>query len=377
MRILQVAPEIGPGTGVGGVAHQLETEWRRHGIPTARFTLAEARGGWLPKPGPGLRGKLALLARVAWFSTVGSVLARGVRRAHPDTIVVCHNDALVGDVYVNHGVVLESMRRRGHAGWRVLRNPVHPFTIARDALRYRSIRVHRVIVSLTTADADALRRTYGRLGPPSVVIGNGVDPDRFTPATEAERQAARARLSIGPDDAVVLFVGHEFDRKGLPQLTDAIAGLPERVHLLVVGGTPDLVEAHARRPAAKALGSRLHLVGAVADPTWAFHAADVFVLASSYEAHSLVVLEALSCGLPVVATAVGSVPELIETGRNGWIVEPSPESIRAAVAELLTRDQAGLREAARDTALANSWGRVAERYLKLFGELTGPGAYQG
>src|SRR5512133_3338950 len=111
--IVQICPEIGPGSGVAGVAYNLEREWQRLGVQTERFTLTEARGGWLPQPGPGIRGRLVLLARVVWFSTVGTLLARRYLRSRPGALSICHNDALAGDVYVNHGVVQAAMRARG------------------------------------------------------------------------------------------------------------------------------------------------------------------------------------------------------------------------------------------------------------------------
>ena len=371
IRVLQVTPEIGPGTGVGSVAFHLEREWAARGIPTARFTMAEARGAWLPAAGaPGLRGRLIVATRVVWFSTVGTVLARrAAKRQAPGTVVICHNDALAGDVYVNHGIVLQAMRNRGGAFARVLRNPLHPFTITRDLMRYRSRRIHQVVVNLTSTDAAALQHTYGRVRPRSVVIGNGVDTDRFRPPTEQERSVARARLAIPPDQPAVLFVGHEFGRKGLPELVDAIAGLVAPVHLVVVGGTPDLIADIARHPAAKSLGARLHLLGPLADPLWVFHGADVFVLASAYEAYPLVVLEALATGLPVVATPVGPVPDLVVNGHNGQIVDRTPEAIRAGIDRVLSGDPAGLAEAARATALEHTWGAVADRYLVLLREL--------
>jgi UDP-glucose:(heptosyl)LPS alpha-1,3-glucosyltransferase len=374
IRILQIAPEIGPGTGVGGVAHQLETQWRAAGIPTSRFTLQEARGSWLPAPGPGLRGKAALWARVTWFSTVGTMLARRAVRRDPGALVVCHNDALVGDVYVNHGVLVEAMRLRGHPFWRIVRNPVHPFTIVRDTVRYRSRRVHRAVVSLTAADADALRRSFGRVRPRSVVIGNGVDPERFRPPTQAQRHAARARLGVGLAEQVVLFVGHEFGRKGLPELVEAFAALGASTHLVVVGGTPDLLRDIARHPSARAVGDRLHLLGPLSDPRWVFQGADLFALPSAYEAYPLVVLEALASGLPVVATPVGSVPDLIVDGLNGHIVERNPASIRAGIARVLAADPQTLRAAARATALEHTWDAVAERYLVLLNDLSGSAA---
>lgn len=367
-RILQIAPEIAPGSGVGGVAHHLEAQWQALGVATDRFTLHEAHGDWLPTPGPGLRGRVALLARVLWFSVVGTVLARRRIARHPGTVAVCHNDALAGDVYVNHGNLRVAMRARGHYWARMVRNPLHLFTTARDAVRYRG-RTHRVVVNLTAHERALLKATYPRLRPRTVVIGNGVDVDRFRPATPDERERARATVDAGgplPEDAVcVLFVGHEFRRKGLPLAIAALADSPASVHLLVVGGTADMV-AEARRWARTAgAADRVHLTGQLADPLSAFHAADALTLPSAYEANALVVLEALACGLPVVATRVGYAPDVVVDGQNGYLVERTASALASAFTALAAADRGALSRAARETALPLSWAHVAQRYLDL------------
>lgn len=209
----------------------------------------------------------------------------------------------------------------------------------------------------------------GRVRPRSVVIGNGVDPERFRPPTADERAAARDRLGLSEDDRAVLFVGHEFDRKGLPQLVAAVASLPSTTHLVVVGGTPDLVAGIQRTAAAELMGGRLHLVGPVADPRSIFHACDVFVLASAYEAYPLVVLEAMASGLPVVTTRVGPAAELIQEGVNGRLVQRTPASIRRGIEVVLSGQPQAARSAARSTALEHTWDVVAARYLALFEEL--------
>jgi len=367
-RILQIAPEIAPGSGVGGVAHHLEANWQALGVTTSRFTLHEARGDWLPTPGPGLRGRVALLARVVWFSTVGTVLARRLIARHPGTVTICHNDALAGDVYVNHGNLRVAMRARGHYRMRMVRNPLHLFTTARDGVRYRS-RTHRFVVNLT-ADEDALlRATYPRLRPRSVVIGNGVDVEHFRLATPDERRQARATVCAGsplPDDAVcVLFVGHEFRRKGLPLAIGALADSPASVRLLVVGGTPDMVEEARRWARTAGVADRVHLTGRLAEPLSAFHAADALTLPSAYEANALMVLEALACGLPVIATPVGHAPDVVMDGRNVYLVERTAQALASAFTDLVAADRAALSWAARESALPLSWAHVAQRYLAL------------
>ncbi|NUO91068.1 MAG: hypothetical protein HOQ18_09650, partial [Dermatophilaceae bacterium] len=252
--VVQIAPEIGPGTGVGAVAFHLEQEWRRAGVDVRRFTLDEAGGAWLPAATGGVAGRLSLLARVVWFSTVGTRRARRYLRRHPDQLSVCHNDALAGDVYVNHGIAQAAMRARGHYRLRMLRNPVLLFTTARDRRRYSGGGDHRLVVNLVSDEERLLRDVYPDLTLPTVVIGNGVDVERFRPPTPLERAQARERLGLADGDRLVLFIGNEFGRKGLPVLVEALGLLGPEVRLVVVGGTPDLVAAEARRAAARRLG---------------------------------------------------------------------------------------------------------------------------
>ena len=366
MRIIQIAPEIGPGSGVAGVAFHLEKHWNSQGVETERFTLRDAHGGWLPEPGAGIRGRLVLLLRVVWFSTVGTVAARRHLRAHPDAVSVCHNDVLAGDVYVNHGLVQAAMRARGGYAWRMVRNPLHLFTSARDAYRYRSGRVHRLVVNLAAAEDTLLRQLHPGLRTPTVIIGNGVDLDVFVTPTLEARHGLRHDLGLTDDDRAVVFVGHEFDRKGLHPLMAALATLPPYVHLVVVGGTPDMV-AH-ERAGTSGMADRVHFVGRVADPLPYLQAADVFALPSAYEAFPLVVLEALACGLPVVATPTGGIPDLIEDGVNGYVVPADPAALAQALLALAAAPREMVAAAARATAERHTWARVGDRYLEVIRE---------
>jgi UDP-glucose:(heptosyl)LPS alpha-1,3-glucosyltransferase len=368
--IVQITPEIGPGTGVGAVAYHLEQEWQRRGVDVRRFTLDEAGGAWLPRLGGGVSGRLALIARVVWFSTVGTQRARRYLRRHPGAVSVCHNDALAGDVYVNHGIIQTAMQARGHYWFRMARNPLHLFTTVRDRRRYTRA-THRLVVNLVREEERLLREAYPGLAIPTVVIGNGVDVDRFRPPSGDERERARARLSLGPAARCVLFIGNEFGRKGLPALIDAVARLDDDTYLFVVGGTPEMVLAEASRPAAKRLGSRLVFVGAQGDPRPWLEAADVLASPSAYESYGLVVLEALACGVPVVATPTGCVPDVIVEGVNGAVTGGTAEQVEEGLRRILSGDLAAMRAAARQSAEGHSWSAVAARYLDALAQLPG------
>ena len=367
--IVQITPEIGPGTGVGAVAHHLEQEWQQRGLDVRRFTLEDAGGAWLPAAGGGVPGRLALIARVVWFSTVGTRRARRYLDAHPDAVSVCHNDALAGDVYVNHGIVQVAMRARGHYWFRMVRNPLHLFTTVRDRRRYTRPATHRLVVNLVHDEDRLLREAYPGLAIPTVVIGNGVDTARFSPPSEQERQRARTELRLGPSDRCVLFIGNEFGRKGLPALIEAVARLDDAVHLFVVGGSPELIRTESATPDAARLGARLHFAGAHPDPRPWLEAADVLASPSAYESYGLVVLEALACGVPVVATPTGCVPDVVVDGVNGAVVEGTADGVEAGLRRVLAIDRATVRTAARKSAEQHSWSAVADQYLAVLGRL--------
>jgi glycosyltransferase involved in cell wall biosynthesis len=324
-RIVQIAPSIEPGSGVAGVADALEREFRERGVTVERFTATEAGRRPRRPPRSALGTRLRHVRDVVWFSTVGTARARRYLASRPDAVSICHNDAMVGDIYVNHGLLVVAMRTRGHYAWRMVRNPLHLFTAARDRIRYRG-RIHRAIVALSDEEAKLLVETYGRIPASIRVIPNGVDLERFRPADAAEHAVARAELGLPDDRLVVVFIGHEFERKGLPVALAALLHAPGAI-LLVVGGTPEMIRHASGQAGRLGVAERVRFAGAHPDPVPFLRAADAFVLPSAYESYGLVVMEALAAGLPVVSTPVGIAPSVVVDGVNGFIVAPEPQAI--------------------------------------------------
>lgn len=150
-----------------------------------------------------------------------------------------------------------------------------------------------------------------------VPIPNGIDMERFIPASPDERSTLRQQLGL-PEGMIVIYTGRLHTDKRVDKLVKIWAGIREEhpdASLILVGAGPD--EEALRRSA----GPGVIFTGSTQNVAPYLRSADLFVLPSISEGFSLSVLEALACGLPVVATPVGAIPELIQHGQNGWIVE--------------------------------------------------------
>lgn len=168
------------------------------------------------------------------------------------------------------------------------------------------------------------------------VVPNGIDKQAFCPR---ERGEARRALGLPDDRAIVLYVGHLSREKGAHDLLAAFRELPShlRASLVMVG---DGAGAAACRALADRLGVPANFVGAQPHemiPTW-LAASDLLALPSWNEGMPNVVVEALACGRPVVATNVGGIPDLV-TGTLGRLVSPGDvPALTAALAHTLTNE---------------------------------------
>jgi len=158
------------------------------------------------------------------------------------------------------------------------------------------------------------------------VIHNGVDTDKFKPASD--KRKAKAELGLSTADKAVLSVGRLYARKGLFTLIESAALVARKfgnVKFIIAGKGLSNEMAKLVNYAAK-LGVKENLVftGYFPDKKLPrlYQAADIFAFSTFYENLPFAVLEALSTGLPVVTTRVGGIPEMIESGRNGFLVEP-------------------------------------------------------
>ncbi len=215
------------------------------------------------------------------------------------------------------------------------------------------------------------------------VIPNGVDTERFQPLGSEEM---RRRLGLPSDRRIVLSVGYQLERKGFHILIDAVPAIRDRfqdVLVVIVGGPArwgqDYSAEIERRVQDQRLEDHVRLVGARPPeelPEW-YSASDLFVLLSSREGCPNVLLEALSCGLPAVATAVGEIPEILRDRRLGIVIPKRSADVAArSIVEALSTQWN--REEIRRLMEPHSWRRTATEVERVFGDVLsehrGPGS---
>ncbi len=240
------------------------------------------------------------------------------------------------------------------------------------------------VVAVSAGMRDDVLAAYPVVDPERVrVIHNGIDPADYTPAQRPHDAATLAlldRLGVDPSRPAVLFVGRITRQKGVPVLLRAAASLPPDVQLVLLAGAADTPEL-AAEVVALVGGLRAVRTGVVwvqemlprPDVARVLGASSVFVCPSVYEPLGIVNLEAMACGIPVVASAVGGIPEVVNEGMTGLLVPPDDP---AALAEALGRvlaDPAAARAmgtAGRRRAVEYfSWSAVAEQTAALYREL--------
>lgn len=170
-----------------------------------------------------------------------------------------------------------------------------------------------------------------------------VDTDRFRPDAATR---ARVRHELGADGQfIALVVGQLIDAKGIDVALAAAARLPASAAMWVIGDGPARA-ALAAAVASQGLTGRVRLLGHRFDVSPYMKAADCFVCPSRWaEAAGLVNLEAAACGLPVLASRVGGIPEYLDDGRTGWLFDPGDGGALADRLCSLSADPALVRRA--------------------------------
>jgi glycosyltransferase involved in cell wall biosynthesis len=238
-----------------------------------------------------------------------------------------------------------------------------------------------LLIAVSQAQKEELKALYGIGNEKIRVVYLGVDPTVFRHYNDISFLRDRLKLV---NKRVILFVGHFGLRKGIPFLIKAMPQILREhpnVVLLCVGGTPkwlgtrlywDYLENMIREVS---IGKNVRLVGEVPhhELPYYYSMADVFAFPTLYEAFGKVIVEAMACEAPVVASKVGGIPEIIEHKCNGLLIEPgNVDELAYAINSLLSDSEFAERlgEKARQTVIEKfTWRHTAENLTKIYSEL--------
>ncbi len=203
------------------------------------------------------------------------------------------------------------------------------------------------------------------------VIPNGVDCERFRPLS---RDEARQKLNLPLDAKVIVSVGDRFENKGFHLLVDAVAKMRHKVPnvlAVIVGGPPrtgvDFLPEIQRRIQEGGLQQHVRFAGhrPHEELVWWYNAADVYAILSEREGSPNVLLEALACGTPAVATPVGGISDELANPNLGVLLpERSSEAAAVGLTEALSRDWD--RSEIRRAMEARTWGHTAKEVVNVF-----------
>ncbi|MBL9078270.1 MAG: glycosyltransferase family 4 protein [Planctomycetes bacterium] len=212
----------------------------------------------------------------------------------------------------------------------------------------------------------------------AVLAPNGVDTERFAPPAAAARAAARTALQLADGEFAALFVGRLVQRKGMDVLLAAWAASTVARHgrLLVVGDGPER-ERLAATAQDLGIADRVHFAGERTDPLGFYAAADAFVFPSRREGLPNALLEAMSCGLPSIATRIGGCTDVVADG-SGVLVPSDDAPALAAELDRLAGDpahRARLGTAGRRRIETTfSFAVTAARLQRIYAEVCGRAA---
>lgn len=358
MRVLQVIAEMVSG-GAEAVVEELAL-----GLPSLGHQVGVASAGGRREQVVRAAGAQLYPVPLAGRSLPGPVRTataqrRAARQFHPD-VLHAHNVVVAATAHL--GVRL--LRRR--PPMLVTFHGVPAARYARAAQVLDAVADGVVVVAPSVGDS---LRAAGLHRVPVVVVPNAVSPPDVGDRTAA-RAAVRTELGLAEDTPVAVCVARLVPQKRHDVLVDALALADPRLVVLAVGTGPDL-DAVAARAAAAGLGDRLRLLGERADVPRLLAAADQFVLSSDWEGLPMAVLEAMSLGLPVVATAVDG---LVEACAASALLVPrrDPVALAAALSRVVAEPSLGaaLGRAGQDRiATHHSPSGMVAAYATLYDQL--------
>jgi len=246
--------------------------------------------------------------------------------------------------------------------------------ISEELRIFKSVRAQTVT---TKIQKERLEQLYGFASENVTVIPPGVDTSTFRPL-----KSGAGKTETGLPDRYILCLSRIDTNKGHDLLLNAFdivrRAIPD-IHLVIGGGSPkpvrrerEVLSTVQRIIDRKNMNDRVHIVGYVPDELLAasYQQAELFILPSVFEPFGMTALEAMACGTPVVASKLGGIREVITSGKDGLLVDPTNTNEFADAMIMLLKDQKlldcmeqGAHQSVRD---CYSWDTTARRHIEFY-----------
>jgi len=257
--------------------------------------------------------------------------------------------------------------------WYLVSDNIYPDWLVRAVIPFVNHVADEIVLI-----SESNREFYMQQGKDVSVIPGGIDTSQLAPqeANETAVSELSDRHGIGQDDTVVVTLAKTHPMKGQKYAIKAISRMDyEDVTYLIVGPERDEEYTDELRAMIQSyrLSDRVHITGFVDEKTTALAVADVFLLPSLGEGTPLAIMEAMAMGVPTIATSVGGVPNMLDSGDAGQLVPPSdPDSIAKAIEAYISSPELMRRHSERASELAEtefSIQNISDKYKSVYRSL--------
>ncbi len=291
-------------------------------------------------------------------------------------VIHSHENTWHGQVQTVHVRPIRFHLFEGLTGWRlalrwlkVCISPRLAFYVWLEAARMKP-KANRTVVAVSNLLREQTLAAYPHLSADLPVILPGVGE----PNLSLSRSDARSKLALPHDKTVIFFVGNDYARKGLPTLLAAMSALEANIHLACVGA-PHQIPKFQLMAAELGITERVHFVGALTDMSLAYRAADMLVHPTLEDSFAMVVLEAMSYGLPVVVSSAKfcGISAFLQGGMDALLLNDPQNSADLAAQINRVLQQRELRQTLSDAGLRfaaqHQWTQAVDSYARIYSEI--------
>lgn len=362
-----------PKYGLVGGAEQFAAELTDRLAAQAQYDFQIYANKWDKSAGAAKFNKIPIISFPKFLTTPSFAyfVQQSISR-HNVALIHSHERIFAADIYTLHGIP--------HRYWvcNIRRKHMSLYDLATAAVEKKMVHDGgcKKFVAVSSLTRDIFLQEYPVSADKVAVIHPGVDlTDYPQNDKDSVRSGIRRKLNIDGDIPVILFVSMNFEIKGLEEILLALAKLNAQNHkfkFIVIG--KGNIKKYAQLAANAQIGADVIFTGPLSKNKLIgmYLAGDFYIMLSKFDTFGMVVLEAMAAGLPVIISRNVGARDIVQEGKNGFIIADTTDTdcIAAQIALLFDKNiRAPMAEAAGRTAAQNTWDNVTKKYAAVYEEI--------